>query len=71
MGLADGIAYENEYNNITINPSSKWKFEVDKINKCPQRQDSATEQLKDLIYVSNKLGFYDASDVIKGIINSK
>ena len=44
---------------------SKWKEEIDKIDRCEQRQDSTVEQLNDLIYVANKLGFYDASDWIK------
>lgn len=44
-----------------------WKSELEKINKCPQRQDSLNEQLKDLIIIANKLGFYDASDFIKGL----
>jgi len=45
-----------------------WKIEVDKINVCPQRQDSTAEQLGDLVYVANKLGFYDASDLIQKIL---
>ena len=32
-----------------------------------QRQDSATDQLKDLIKVGNRLGMYDAVDTIKGL----
>lgn len=44
-----------------------WKEEVAKINKanCPQRQDSTTDQMRDLYNVANKLGFYDAADAIR------
>jgi hypothetical protein len=45
-----------------------WKLEVEKIKHCPQRQDSAHAQLVDLIQVANKLGFYDAADVIDKIV---
>ncbi|MFD0587676.1 hypothetical protein ACFQZE_06650 [Paenibacillus sp. GCM10027627] len=44
---------------------SYWKDEVAKINKCPQRQDSVTDQMLDLISIANLLGFYDAADYIK------
>jgi hypothetical protein len=44
---------------------SNWQIEVDNIKRCSQRQDSLTEQLKDLIIVAEKLGFYDASDYLK------
>lgn len=44
---------------------ANWKDEIDKINTCEPRQDSAKEQLRDLHDVANKLGFYDAADVIK------
>lgn len=51
---------------------ANWKEEIKKIQKCEPRQDSMTEQLQDLIFVANKLGFYDASDYLKLIIsNSK
>lgn len=32
-----------------------------------QRQDSAQDQLRDLWAVANKLGMYDAADVIRNI----
>lgn len=35
------------------------------IEQLPQRQDSLTEQLRDLRLVANKLGMYDAADYIK------
>lgn len=47
---------------------SNWKDEVNKIKKCPQRQDSTREQLIDLIVIADKLGFYDASDYLKKTI---
>lgn len=45
-----------------------WREEIEKIQGCEQRQDSLTEQLKDLVFVANKLGFYDASDYLKLVI---
>jgi len=45
-----------------------WKKELEKINQCNQRQDSTDNQLKDLIIIANKFGFYDASDYIKLIL---
>lgn len=50
---------------------STWDKEVDKINQCVPRQDSNNEQLIDLYYVANKLGFYDAADLIKSLITKK
>ena len=51
---------------------AKWEIEVDKIENCPQRQDSTVNQLQDLVVVANKLGFYDATDAIRSMIkNSK
>jgi len=49
---------------------NNWKIEVDKINVCPQRQDSATEKLADLVHVANKLGFYDAADLMFKILSN-
>ncbi|GAV11348.1 hypothetical protein [Paenibacillus sp. NAIST15-1] len=42
-----------------------WKETIDSLGTFPQRQDSVVEQLEDLVYVANKLGFYDAADIIK------
>lgn len=42
-----------------------WKEEIEKLEKCPQRQDSVKNQVKDLILVANKLGFYDAADYLR------
>ena len=47
---------------------SRWKEEIEKLNQCPQRQDSTTEQLIDLYVVATKLGFYDAADFIKDTV---
>lgn len=44
---------------------STWKEEMKKLNKCPQRQDSLTDQMIDLYLIAVRLGFYDASDYIK------
>lgn len=35
-----------------------------KIQRLPQRQDSVAEQLVDLQMIANKMGMYDAADVI-------
>lgn len=44
----------------------EWMRTVTKsIPKLPQRQDSTTDQLLDLIGVANQLGLYDAADFIK------
>jgi len=42
-----------------------WESEIKKLNQCPQRQDSLTEQMKDLHTVAIKLGCYDAADYLK------
>lgn len=36
-----------------------------KIPQLPQRQDSVTEQLRDLFSVANRLGMYDAATHIQ------
>lgn len=46
----------------------KWEEELKKVEQCPQRQDSTLDQLSDLKVVANKLGFYDAADIIREII---
>lgn len=38
------------------------------IPQQPQRQDSVTDQLRDLQHVANRLGMYDAADAIKGLL---
>ena len=35
-----------------------------KIPKLTQRQDSLLDQLQDLILVANRLGMYDAADLV-------
>lgn len=47
---------------------NNWKEEIKKIQHCPQRQDATVDQLIDLYYVANKLGFYDAADIIRMIV---
>lgn len=39
------------------------------IGNCEQRQDSTLEQLQDLKKIADLAGMYDASDVLKEIIN--
>lgn len=60
------VLLDNENNEVP-----KWKEFIDNVDKLTQRQDSTVEQLNDLIYVANKLGFYDASDWIKENLQSK
>ena len=38
------------------------------IPQLPQRQDSTSDQLRDLRAVANRLGMYDAADLIRGIL---
>ena len=40
-------------------------IDINKIPALQQRQDSASDQLADLAIVANKLGMYDAADVIR------
>lgn len=49
----------------------KWEEEMEKVQQCPQRQDSTHDQLVDLYKVASKLGFYDAGDVIRNLIEKK
>lgn len=42
-----------------------WRNLIDKAPVFPPRQDSLNDQLIDLIFVANKLGFQDAADFIK------
>ena len=37
----------------------------------PQRQNSSAEQLRDLVSVANRLGMYDAADVISQLLAKK
>tara|TARA_Y100000766_G_C18787440_1_gene546433 strand:+ start:408 stop:584 length:177 start_codon:yes stop_codon:yes gene_type:complete len=41
---------------------------IRKIPQQIQRQDSTEQQLKELHAVANRLGMYDAADVIKNLI---
>lgn len=50
---------------------TKWKEEAAKIEQCPQRQDGTDDQLRDLIGIANKLGFYDAADYLKNVTEAK
>jgi hypothetical protein len=42
-----------------------WRYQLSKVNLCQQRQDSLSDQLKDLITVANRFGFYDAATFLK------
>ncbi|MCA1066072.1 hypothetical protein QTG56_25720 (plasmid) [Rossellomorea sp. AcN35-11] len=58
-------------NTEAVQKGANWKEEMKKVKDCPQRQDAALDQLIDLYWVSTKLGFYDAGDVIQEIINNR
>lgn len=51
--------------------NQNWIDVVNSLPKLPQRQDSTADQLVDLIMVANKLGMYDAADVIRSIVNPR
>lgn len=44
---------------------STWRNLIDNTQPFLPRQDSLNDQLIDLIFVANKLGFQDAADFIK------
>jgi hypothetical protein len=52
-------------NDLCDKLNEPWFKELVKVNQCPQRQDSAHDQLSDLIIIANKFGFYDAADFLK------
>jgi len=49
-------------------PKQTWREFFKTVPQFSQRQDSTQEQLRDLYYVANKLGFYDAADFLKSHI---
>lgn len=48
-----------------------WKDAINALGNFPQRQDSTVDQLEDLVWVANKLGFYDAADNVKALVVKK
>lgn len=44
---------------------------IQDVSQLPQRQDSLTDQLVDLRVAANKLGLYDAADLLKDILDGK
>ena len=52
-------------NEFKLNEKRLWSLELNKIDRLPQRQDSLDGQLKDLITIANRFGFYDAADHIR------
>lgn len=48
-------------------PPSKgnWREELGKVKFCEQRQDDLDKQLKDLVLIANRFGFYDAADFLQ------
>ena len=55
--LSSGMGY--------VMQNTEWVNELSKVSQCPQRQDSLEDQLKDLVDIANKFGFYDAADYLK------
>ena len=53
-------------NEVTM---SDFKAVLSAMPKQPQRQDATNDQLRDLKMVANKLGMYDAADVIQNILD--
>lgn len=45
-----------------------WREVLKNTPQCPQRQDSTEDQLRDLVGIANKFGFYDAADAIKNLL---
>lgn len=43
------------------------KAELAKLSQQPQRQDGTADQLRDLYNFANKLGLYDAADLIRSM----
>lgn len=46
-----------------------WLRQLENVKQCDQRQDSMSNQLKDLILIADRFGFYDASDYLKAVTN--
>ena len=46
-------------------------LELAKLRQQPQRQDGNIDQLRDLHAFANRLGLYDAADLIKTIVTKK
>ena len=46
------------------------KAELAKLTQQPQRQDGSLDQLRDLYAFANKLGLYDAADLIRVITSN-
>ena len=49
----------------------EWKEELGKVKFCHQRQDSLEDQLRDLVKVANRFGFYDAADHISQMVKKE
>jgi hypothetical protein len=62
------VSNEEQSNNANtlLSAVPSWKFELEKVNNCSQRQDSLCDQLRDLRIIANKFGLYDAADFLKG-----
>jgi hypothetical protein len=63
--------YKDMNKTTKIIEKGDWKNELGKVKFCEQRQDSLEDQLKDLVKIANRFGFYDAADHICSICHSK
>jgi hypothetical protein len=43
----------------------EWEINLSLVPQCGQRQDSVAEQLRDLVTIANRFGFYDAADAVQ------
>ena len=63
--IGDPEAFRGQHpRRTTVIIKPDWKSEFGKVKFCEQRQDALVEQLKDLVHVANRLGFYDAADFL-------
>lgn len=66
-GHMPGKGYISDSDSQKINTVA-WREYINNAPRFSQRQDSMQEQLHDLYFVANKLGFYDAADFLKSQI---
>lgn len=64
--LIDKDLYEI-VNHCELNSEPFWRHELNRVDQCPQRQDSTAEQLSDLREIATKFGFYDAADYLRDL----
>lgn len=68
VGDIESFRSQHSRRNPIVDEPGNWQNELKKIKRCNQRQDSTQDQLKDLITIANRFGFYDAADFIKSCV---